>query len=84
MTTLATTTSLYLIEFYTVDEYIRFAWVDAETPSEAEAILKTRKTDYRGMRIGFGELIQITEQGSIAPLRLSGKYSTPLFLATAR
>ncbi|MBW4054498.1 MAG: hypothetical protein HIU83_03665 [Proteobacteria bacterium] len=52
--------NLYLIEFYTVDEDINFAWVNA---GNREVALKAL-----GMNVTFSECIQITEQNEIVKL----------------
>ena len=50
--------NLYLIEFYTVDGDINFAWVKA---CNREAALKAL-----GLNVTFSECIQITEQNEIS------------------
>jgi|GEM_PF-5141622 len=52
--------NLYLIEFYTIDEDINFAWVKA---CNREAALKTL-----GLNETFSECIQVTEQNMIVDL----------------
>ncbi len=52
--------NLYLIEFYTVDGDINFAWVKA---CNREAALKAL-----GLNVTFSECIQITEQNKIVKL----------------
>lgn len=61
--------NLYLIEFYTIDEDINFAWVKA---SNRDAALKAL-----GLNETFSECIQITEQNTITDLIGVDK---PLFL----
>lgn len=61
--------NLYLIEFYTIDEDINFAWVNA---CNRDAALKAL-----GLNENFSECIQITEQNTI--VELSG-VDNPLFL----
>ena len=63
--------NLYLIEFYTIDEDINFAWINA---SDRDAALKAL-----GLNETFSECIQITEQNTI--VELSG-VEKPLFLQT--
>ena len=61
--------NLYLIEFYTVDEDINFAWVKAGNPDAALKALGLNET--------FSECIQVTEQNTI--VELSG-VDKPVFL----
>jgi len=61
--------NLYLIEFYTVDEDINFAWIKA---CDRDAALKAL-----GFNDTFSECIQISEQNAI--VKLSG-IDKPLFL----
>lgn len=61
--------NLYLIEFYTIDEDINFAWVKA---CDREAALNAL-----GLNETFSECIQITEQNTIVDLSGVDK---PLFL----
>ena len=61
--------NLYLIEFYTVDEDINFAWIKACC---RDAALKAL-----GLNEIFSECIQVTEQNAIVELLGVDK---PLFL----
>jgi len=61
--------NLYLIEFYTVDDDINFAWVHA---CNRDAALKAL-----GLNETFGECIQVTEQNEIIQLSGVGK---PLYM----